>query len=176
MVLTQEPHVFCQHPCTVADQLIHVQAGKISTPSQPLASSISHHHCQLLEPTYCPQERVENSTQNIHRSLLGLIPFHWQSQVASHYFPLMPGMFTAFPASNLWVVFLAAKSFVMDPSRYYGLISELSHRSETKPLSFQSSFMLFLLPEIIHLHLCLPHSSRSRSRDTVPGKPSLWSS
>ena len=82
----------------------------------------------------CPHEHMENSTQNIHRSLFGLIPFHWQSQVASHYFPLMPGVFTAFPASNLWVVFLATKSFVMDPFRYYGLVSELSHCRETKPL------------------------------------------
>lgn len=70
----------------------------------------------------------------------------------------MPGVFTAFTASSLWVVFLAAKSFVMDSFRYYGLVSELSRCSKTKPLSFQSSFTLSLLPELIHLHLCLPHS------------------
>ena len=93
-----------------------------------------------------------------------LITFHFR-QVSS-----------VFPASSLWVVFLAAKSFVMDSSRYYGLISELSRCSENKPLSFQSSFMLSLLPELIQLHLCLPHSSRSRSRDMFPRKPSLWSS
>lgn len=143
MVLTQEPHVFCQHPRTVADQLTHVQAGK----SQP---SPSPWH----PASDCPHEHVENSTQNIHRSLFGLIPFHWQSQVASHYFPLMPGVFTAFPASSLWVVFHMAKSFVMDPFRYYGLVSELS-TLQRNDLSFQSSVMLFLLPEIIHLHLCL---------------------
>lgn len=99
--------------------------------------------------------------QNIHRSLFGLIPFHWQSQVASHYFPLIPRCVHSIPCLQPLGGVSGSKILCDGPFRYYGLVSELSLAAAKPNLSFQSSVMLFLLPEIIHLHLCLPHSTRS---------------
>lgn len=163
----------------VAGKSINLQAGKISTPSQPLASSISHHRFRIPQPTYCTHKHVENSSLTLvlpPRITIGLsclISFHWQSQAAPRYFSLTSGVFTAPSALGLGSVVPAAKSmkpFVICLCGSCGLISEPPHCSKSKPHSLPKalpccSFCLELSFAVFD------SSSRTSSRDTYSRNP-----